>query len=133
MATIIFAVHARLFICVLWIPKLTAERLPSLAFHIVIATLLAVAFVLDRIEFSIYLSLTFMLLENRAEIEILVNRFYDKVKADTLLAPVFAHVDWPHHLPIMYNFWSSMMLGEQSYQGNPFQKHVALPFEGRPF
>jgi hemoglobin len=27
----------------------------------------------------------------------------------------------------MYSFWASMMLGEQSYRGNPFQKHVGLP------
>jgi hemoglobin len=27
----------------------------------------------------------------------------------------------------MHSFWASMMLGEQSYQGNPFQKHVNLP------
>ena len=62
----------------------------------------------------------------RADVEMLVNKFYDKVKSDKLLGPVFAHVDWPHHLPTMYSFWSSMLLGEQSYRGNPFQKHLPL-------
>jgi hemoglobin len=66
-------------------------------------------------------------LNSRSEIELMVNRFYDKVKQDELLAPLFAQVDWPHHLPIMYNFWTSMLLGDRSYAGNPFQKHVALP------
>jgi len=47
LATIILAVHARLFI----VPKLTAERLPFLAFHIVLATLLAVSFVLTGLSF----------------------------------------------------------------------------------
>ena len=56
-----------------------------------------------------------------------VDRFYDKVKEDTLLGPEFAHVNWLHHLPVMYNFWSSMLLGEQSYRGNPLQKHLPLP------
>lgn len=65
-------------------------------------------------------------LNNRTEIELLVNRFYDKVKQDELLKPVFAHVDWPKHLPVMYNFWSSMLLGDRSYAGNPFQKHAPL-------
>lgn len=64
--------------------------------------------------------------DTRANIELLVNAFYDKVNKDPLLAPVFAHVDWPEHLPVMYKFWSSMLLGEQSYQGNPFQKHMNL-------
>ena len=66
-------------------------------------------------------------LTNRSDIEKLVNRFYDQVRADGLLAPVFSHVDWPKHLPVMYNFWSSMLLGEQSYTGNPFEKHIHLP------
>ena len=62
----------------------------------------------------------------RDHIKILVDRFYEKVKSDVLLGPTFSHVDWPHHLPIMYNFWSSMLLGDQSYQGNPLQKHLPL-------
>ncbi|HNV30948.1 MAG TPA: group III truncated hemoglobin [Cyclobacteriaceae bacterium] len=74
-----------------------------------------------------------MVLETRSEIKILVDKFYEKVNQDSLLAPVFAHVDWPHHLPIMYNFWASMLLGEQSYQGNPFQKHVPLPLKADHF
>lgn len=65
-------------------------------------------------------------LNNHANIELLVNAFYDKVNKDALLAPVFAHVNWSEHLPVMYKFWSSMLLGEQSYQGNPFQKHMNL-------
>ncbi len=69
----------------------------------------------------------------RADIEMLVNTFYDKVNSDELLGPVFSHVDWPKHLPVMYQFWSSMMLGEQSYRGNPFQKHVSLPISGAHF
>lgn len=70
---------------------------------------------------------------DRNDIILLVNAFYEKVKADTLIGPVFAHVDWPKHLPVMYNFWSSMMLGEQSYQGNPFQKHMALALKAEHF
>jgi hemoglobin len=72
-------------------------------------------------------------LKTRAEIETMVDKFYEKVKQDLLLAPVFAHLDWQKHLPIMYNFWSSMLLGDQSYQGNPFQKHIGLPIESRHF
>ena len=65
-------------------------------------------------------------IKSRADIEHLVNEFYAKVKADQLLAPVFANVNWPHHLPIMYNFWSSVLLGDLSYSGNPLAKHMAL-------
>ncbi|HMP98963.1 MAG TPA: group III truncated hemoglobin [Cyclobacteriaceae bacterium] len=70
---------------------------------------------------------------HRADIELLVNSFYEKVKADELLAPVFAHVNWPEHLPVMYNFWASMLLGESNYRGNPFQKHIHLAIDSRHF
>ena|SRR5690349_13114688 len=63
---------------------------------------------------------------SRADIQLLVDSFYSKVKVDPLIGPVFAHLDWPKHLPTMYNFWSSMLLGDRSYDGNPFQKHIPL-------
>ena len=62
----------------------------------------------------------------RKDIELLVDRFYDQVKANETLSPFFRDVDWVKHLPIMYSFWSSTILGEQSYRGNPFQKHMHL-------
>ena len=62
----------------------------------------------------------------RKDIEVLVDRFYDQVKANEVLSPLFRDVDWVKHLPIMYSFWSSAILGEQSYRGNPFQKHMHL-------
>ena len=65
-------------------------------------------------------------IQTRNEIQILVDRFYDKVNRDKLLGPIFSHVDWSHHLPIMYDFWSSMLLGDQTYRGNPLQKHLHL-------
>ncbi|GAB2950030.1 group III truncated hemoglobin [Hymenobacter coalescens] len=67
-----------------------------------------------------------------AHIQQLVDRFYDKVNADELLGPVFnalARVHWPAHLPVMYDFWSSVLLGTARYKGRPFPKHMALPIE----
>ena len=70
---------------------------------------------------------------DRSDIITLVDSFYAKVKQDELLEPAFSHVDWPNHLPIMYNFWSSMLLGDQSYQGSPFQKHAHLAIDSSHF
>ena len=72
-------------------------------------------------------------IESRKDIELLVDRFYARVQQDALLAPVFSHVDWPHHLPNMYNYWSSMLLCDQSYRGKPLQKHLPLPIDPRHF
>lgn len=70
---------------------------------------------------------------DRKDIIKLVDKFYDKVKVDVLLGPVFAHLDWPKHMPTMYNFWSSMILGDMSYQGSPFQKHLHLGIDATHF
>ena len=63
------------------------------------------------------------------EITALVYGFYDRVRADTMLGPVFnSHIhDWDKHLKIMVRFWSSLLLGSGSYSGTPMPKHVALP------
>jgi hemoglobin len=72
-------------------------------------------------------------IQTRKEVEQLVNQFYDRVRKDKLLAPVFDHLDWQHHLPIMYNFWSSVLFGDKSYNGNPFSKHINLPITREHF
>ncbi|MDS1140594.1 group III truncated hemoglobin [Pusillimonas sp. SM2304] len=63
------------------------------------------------------------------EIATLVYGFYDRVRADPLLGPVFnGHIDdWDKHLRIMVQFWSSLLLGSGTYSGTPMPKHVALP------
>lgn len=72
-------------------------------------------------------------IHTRSDIETLVNKFYNQVKTDELLALIFAHVDWPNHLPVMYNFWASILLGDQSYQGNPMSKHFPLKINREHF
>ncbi len=49
-STIVLAIHVRFFI----LPKLTSEKLPALAFHIVLVTLLAVFFVVTGLSFRFY-------------------------------------------------------------------------------
>jgi hemoglobin len=69
----------------------------------------------------------------RKDIKLVVDTFYGKVNADDLLGPVFSHVNWTHHLPIMYDFWSSMLLGDQTYRGNPLQRHLHLAIDKNHF
>jgi hemoglobin len=72
-------------------------------------------------------------IENREDITQLITSFYSKVREDNLLAPVFDHVDWDHHTPIIIDFWASLLLGEQGYRRNPFQKHIGLPIQSLHF
>lgn len=37
-----------------------------------------------------------------------------------------AQLDLEVHLPIMYDFWESLLLGARSYRGGAMQKHIDL-------
>lgn len=60
------------------------------------------------------------------ELELLVDRFYAKVREDAVLGPVFnsAVEDWPEHLQKLSAFWSSVMLTTGRYKGNPMAAHL---------
>lgn len=61
----------------------------------------------------------------------LVHRFYDKVRTDTVLGPIFAAriSDWGPHLERMVDFWSSVALMTGHYHGAPMPAHVTLPVQ----
>jgi len=65
-----------------------------------------------------------------ADIRILIDTFYEKVQTDVVIGYIFneiAHVNWAHHLPIMYAFWEFLLLDTpDAYRGNPIQKHLDL-------
>src|SRR5215813_11135866 len=70
-----------------------------------------------------------------AMIERLVRAFYDKVRADAVLGPIFeARIrDWDPHLRQMYAFWSSVALMTGRYHGTPMVKHMPLPVDAAHF
>lgn len=75
-------------------------------------------------------------IENIDDIHILVNNFYDVVKADPLIGPKFtevANVNWDLHLPKMYQFWSDLLLGSEDYRGRPFPPHLRLDLQPEHF
>lgn len=69
-------------------------------------------------------------IKERTDIKIMVNEFYGKVRADEMLAPIFAtRVDdgaWEKHLERMVDFWGTILLFQGDYKGNAFPKHVGL-------
>ena len=66
---------------------------------------------------------------DRRDVACLVNVFYDRVRDDRLLGPIFddvAHVDWATHLPRMYDFWESVLFGTSTFKGTPLVVHRTL-------
>ena len=65
----------------------------------------------------------------RAEIEQLVNCFYQRVRTDSVLGFIFdkvAQTNWETHLPKMYAFWETVLFRSGGYTGNPLAAHAKL-------
>lgn len=70
------------------------------------------------------------------DIRQLVDSFYNSVRVDELIGPIFNTViqdNWQVHLEKMYAFWQTVLLGEHTYYGTPFPPHAKLPVEQRHF
>jgi hemoglobin len=68
-------------------------------------------------------------LERPADIKLLIDSFYDKVRADEVIGYLFnevARVNWEEHLPVMYSFWEQVLFSMGDYKGNPMTAHQQL-------
>lgn len=67
-------------------------------------------------------------IENRKDVNQLVTKFYDKVKIDTVLGPIFIRAiqDWPQHIEHLTDFWQSQLLFNKRFRGNPAEAHVKV-------
>lgn len=68
-------------------------------------------------------------------IELLVDRFYAKVREDPEIGPIFndAVESWPAHLALLKDFWSTVLLASGRYKGNPLLVHFPMKLEERHF
>lgn len=65
-------------------------------------------------------------IENREDIEKLVDTFYDNVLADPVLGPVFAPslAHWDSHKVRVCNFWENWLFQTGAYDGGMMWKHA---------
>lgn len=67
-------------------------------------------------------------IESRADVSLLVNTFYMKVRVHETLGPIFNGVinDWPEHLDKLTDFWETSLLFVKAYNGNPLKAHLGV-------
>jgi hemoglobin len=72
---------------------------------------------------------------DEAMIETLVRAFYDRVRQDPLLGPIFESrvSQWEPHFDSMVAFWSSLTLQTGRYHGQPMAKHMVLAVDAHHF
>ena len=68
-------------------------------------------------------------IQSREDIELLMTSFYEKVKKDDTIGFIFndiAQVNWEHHIPIICDFWETLLLNAASYKKNAMEVHYIL-------
>lgn len=76
-------------------------------------------------------------INNREDVALLVTKFYEKIRLDHILGPIFnqAIKDWDKHLNHLTTFWeSSLFMGKpliKKYNGNPIEVHVKVDEENQ--
>lgn len=71
-------------------------------------------------------------IQSRADIDLVMRVFYDRAIADELIGYIFtdvARLDLDHHLPIIGDFWETMLFQTGNYAKhgrNPLEVHKAL-------
>ncbi|WP_375239849.1 group III truncated hemoglobin [Aurantibacter sp.] len=71
-------------------------------------------------------------IKNREDIALLVDAFYEKIRKDNVLGPIFNGMilDWETHLNHLTTFWESSLFMtkklEHRYSGNPLEAHIKV-------
>ncbi|MCD5346787.1 group III truncated hemoglobin [Agromyces sp. S2-1-8] len=68
-------------------------------------------------------------IRDRDDLAALIGAFYRRAFADPLIGPIFtdvAHMDLDHHLPIMCDFWETVLFDTGAYRRNALALHVAM-------
>jgi hemoglobin len=66
-------------------------------------------------------------IENREDIQVLIDTFYDDVLNDPIMRPVFEESlpHWEHHKKRVVGFWENWLFQSGTYDGGMMWKHSA--------
>lgn len=70
---------------------------------------------------------------NKDDIETLIRKFYEELLRDEEMKIPFEGLDFEKHIPHIVSFWAFVLLDEEGYKTNVFDKHVNLPIKPHMF
>lgn len=65
----------------------------------------------------------------REDIECFIQNFYKEVMLDDTIGIIFTEIvpiNWAHHIPVITDFWESVLLDNPVYKNNAMAVHYAL-------
>jgi len=63
------------------------------------------------------------------DINALVHHFYNRALTDSIIGSFFTkavQLNWEIHIPLICQFWQSILLSTAQYKGRPIDKHIQL-------
>ena len=68
-------------------------------------------------------------INSRADIEKMILQFYEAVKTDKTIGFIFTdvvHMNWEKHIPVIVDFWETILLDNPVYTKNAMEVHYDL-------
>lgn len=68
-------------------------------------------------------------ISSRNDIELFLKKFYEKVKKDDTIGIIFTEIipmNWDHHIPLITDFWETILFDNPVYKNNAMGVHYAL-------
>ncbi len=68
-------------------------------------------------------------ISSRGDIEDFIRSFYQEVTVDNTIGMIFTevvHMDWDHHIPLITDFWETILLDNPVYKKNAMEVHYTL-------
>ncbi|MBK9285144.1 MAG: group III truncated hemoglobin [Sphingobacteriaceae bacterium] len=66
-------------------------------------------------------------IKSKNDIEFLIKKFYNALLQIDEMKPPFEGLNFEKHIPNIVQFWSFVLLEEEGYKTNVFDKHLHLP------
>jgi hemoglobin len=68
-------------------------------------------------------------IETRKDIDVFIRSFYKKIIKDKDIGIIFTEVvpiDWEHHIPLIIDFWETILLDHPLYHKNAMEVHYKI-------
>lgn len=72
-------------------------------------------------------------IQTEEDIKLFSDLFYQKLLADDRINHLFLNLNLEEHMPRIYSFWSTLLLGTMSYKQNMMEAHQHLELKKEDF
>ncbi len=72
-------------------------------------------------------------IQTEQDVKLFSDLFYKRLLADESINHLFLHLDLEEHMPRIYSFWNTLLLGTMTYKRNMMEAHQHLVLKKEDF